>query len=161
MAAAIMISTFGCLNGMILTGARVYYAMALDSYFFAAVGKLSPKYRTPVVSLLAQAIWAAALTLTGTYTELLEYSMFAVVLFNILAILAVFRLRWTRPDWPRPYRAWGYPVIPSIFLTLALFTEWALLTHKTLRSLAGLCIVAMGIPVFYLWRRVGHAEKQR
>jgi APA family basic amino acid/polyamine antiporter len=155
MAAAIMISTFGCMNGLVLAGARVYYAMAKDGLFFSAVGKVNSKYHTPAVSLLVQAIWGALLTLTGTYTELLDYVIFAVVLFYILTIAGIFRLRHTRPDAPRPYRAWGYPVLPLFYIAFASFVEWALLTHKALRSVAGLSIVAIGIPVYYLWRRRG------
>lgn len=161
MAAAIMISTFGCLNGLILAGARVYYAMAKDRLFFSAVGKVNPKYHTPAVSLMVQGFWAALLTLTGTYSELLDYVIFAVVLFYILTILGVFWLRRTRPDTVRPYRAWGYPVLPALYIAFALFVEWTLLTHKAQRSVAGLCIVAVGIPVFYLWRRQRSAPAER
>jgi APA family basic amino acid/polyamine antiporter len=144
---------------MILAGARVYYAMAKDGLFFSAVARVNPKYHTPVVSLLVQALWAALLTLTGTYSELLDYVIFAVVLFYILTIAAVFQLRRTRPHAPRPYRAWGYPVLPALYIGFALFVEWALLTHKTQRSLAGLLIVALGIPAYYLWqRRSTHAQ---
>jgi APA family basic amino acid/polyamine antiporter len=155
MAAAIMISTFGCTNGMVLAGARVYYAMAKDGLFFRSVGKINPRYHTPAVSLLVQAAWASILTLTGTYSELLDYVIFAVVIFYILTIAGIFRLRRTRPDAPRPYRAWGYPVLPLLYIAFASFVELALLTHKTLRSFAGLSIVAIGIPVYYLWRRRG------
>ena len=158
MAAAIMISTFGCTNGMILAGARVYYAMAKDGLFFRSVGKINPKYHTPAVSLLVQAVWASILTLTGTYSELLDYVIFAVVIFYILTIAGIFRLRRTRPDAPRPYRAWGYPVLPLLYIAFASFVELALLTHKTLRSFAGLSIVAIGIPVYYLWRRRGAGD---
>jgi APA family basic amino acid/polyamine antiporter len=157
MAAAIMISTFGCLNGLILAGARVYYAMAKDGLFFRKVARINPKYHTPAISLVVQALWASLLTLSGTYTELLDYVIFAVVLFYILTIAAVFHLRRTRPDAARPYRAWGYPVLPALYILFAFFVEWALLFHKTQRSLAGLGIVALGIPVFYFWRR--HSER--
>jgi len=153
MAAAIMISTFGCTNGMVMAGARVYYAMAKDGLFFRSVGKIHPKYHTPAVSLMVQAAWASILTLTGTYNELLDYVIFAVVIFYILTIAGIFRLRRTRPEAPRPYRAWGYPVLPLLYIAFASFVELALLTHKTLRSFAGLSIVAIGIPVYYLWRR--------
>jgi APA family basic amino acid/polyamine antiporter len=153
MAAAIMISTFGCLNGMILAGARVYYAMAKDGLFFSPVARVNPTYHTPAVSLMVQALWAALLTLTGTYSELLDYVIFAVVLFYILTIVGVFRLRRTRPDALRPYRAWGYPVLPTLYIASALFVEWALLVHKPGRSIAGLLIVMLGIPVYYFWRR--------
>jgi APA family basic amino acid/polyamine antiporter len=158
MAAAIMVSTFGCLNGMILAGARVYYAMAKDGLFFRKVARVNPKYHTPAVSLVVQAVWASLLTLSGTYNELLDYVIFAVVLFYILTIAAVFHLRRTRPEAPRPYRAWGYPVLPALYIAFAFFVEWALLLHKTQRSIAGLCIVALGIPVFYLWRRRAATE---
>lgn len=153
MAAAIVISTFGCINGMSLAGARVYYAMARDRLFFSQVGTVNPKHRTPAVSLLVQAVWASLLTLSGTYSELLDYVIFAVLLFYILTILGLFRLRRTRPDAPRPYRAWGYPVVPVLYIALALFIEWALLTNLPARSLAGLGIVAIGIPIYFLWHR--------
>ncbi len=153
MAAAIMISTFGCMNGMVLAGARVYYAMAKDGLFFRAVGRVDAKHHTPAISLVVQAIWAALLTLSGTYTELLDYVVFAVVLFYALTLAGVFRLRRTHPEAPRPYRAWGYPVVPAIYIAFALFVEWALLTHKPGRSLAGLTIVALGVPVYFLSRR--------
>jgi len=153
MAAAIMISTFGCTNGLTLAGARVYYAMAKDGLFFKSVGEVHSKYHTPAASLMVQAVWAAILTLTGSYNELLDYVIFAVVLFYILTIAGIFRLRRMRPDAPRPYRAWGYPVLPLLYIAFASFVELALLTHKTMRSFAGLSIVAIGIPVYYLWRR--------
>jgi basic amino acid/polyamine antiporter, APA family len=153
MAAAIVISTFGCINGLTLAGARVYYAMAKHGLFFSSVGRVNPKYHTPVVSLVVQAAWAALLTLSGTYNELLEYVVFAVVLFYILTIAGVLWLRHTRPEAPRPYRAWGYPVVPAIYILFATFVEWALLAHKTFRSIAGLCLVGLGIPVYYLWRK--------
>jgi APA family basic amino acid/polyamine antiporter len=155
MAAAIMISTFGCANGLVLAGARVYYAMANDGLFFRSVGKVHPKYHTPAVSLLVSAVWAAILTLTGTYNELLDYVIFAAVLFYILTIVGIFWLRRKRPEAPRPYRVWGYPVLPLLYIAFASFVELALLTHKTLRSFAGLSIVALGIPVYYFWRRRG------
>jgi APA family basic amino acid/polyamine antiporter len=153
MAAAIMISTFGCMNGLILAGARVYYAMAKDGLFFHAVGRVHPKHHTPAVSLAVQAAWAGLLTLTGTYSELLDYVIFAVLLFYVLTLAGVFQLRRTRPLAPRPYKAWGYPALPAIYIAFALFVEWALLTHKPGRSLAGLSIVALGVPVYLLWRR--------
>jgi APA family basic amino acid/polyamine antiporter len=161
MAAAIMISTFGCMNGLILTGARVYYAMAKDGLFFPSVAKVHPTHHTPAVSLGVQAVWAALLTLSGTYSELLDYVIFAVVLFYALTLAGVFQLRRTRPLAPRPYRAWGYPVVPAIYIAFASFVEWALLTHKPGRSLAGLSIVALGVPVYFLWRRKAGARSQQ
>jgi APA family basic amino acid/polyamine antiporter len=153
MAAAIMISTFGCTNGMVMAGARVYYAMAKDKLFFSRVGSVNPKYHTPAVSLMVQGVWATLLTLTGSYNELLDYVIFAVLLFYILTIAGLIRLRRTHPDWPRPYRAWGYPVLPLLYIAFASFVEFALLTHKPLECFAGLGIVALGFPVYYFWRR--------
>jgi basic amino acid/polyamine antiporter, APA family len=160
MAAAIVISTFGCMNGLTLAGARVYYAMAKDGLFFSTVGRVNPKYHTPVVSLMVQAVWAALLTLSGTYNELLEYVVFAVVLFYILTIAGVLWLRHTRPEALRPYRAWGYPIVPAIYILFATFVEWALLAHKTFRSIAGLCLVGLGMPVYYLWRGRGPVARR-
>jgi len=153
MAAAIMISTFGCINGLTLAGARVYYAMAKDGLFFSPVARVNRKYHSPAVSLLFQGVWAALLTLTGSYNDLLNYVIFAVMLFYILTIAGLFWLRRTQPDAARPYRAFGYPMVPAIYILFAIFVEWALLTHKATQSLEGLGIVALGIPVFYLWRR--------
>jgi len=153
MAAAIMISTFGCTNGMLMAGARVYYAMAKDKLFFSRVGTVNRRYHTPAVSLLVQGAWAALLTLTGSYNDLLDYVIFAVLLFYILTIVGLFRLRRTHPDWPRPYRAWGYPILPLVYILFTSFVEFALLTHRPGQSFAGLCIVALGVPVYYLWRR--------
>ncbi|HET8549371.1 MAG TPA: amino acid permease [Bryobacteraceae bacterium] len=153
MAAAIMVSTFGCLNGMILAGARVYYAMALDRLFFRRVGSLDPKHHTPVVSLVVQCVWACALTLTGRYGDLLDYVIFAVLLFYILTIAGVFVLRRRRPDADRPYRAIGYPVLPALYIALAGVIEVLLLLYKPNYTWPGLIIVLLGLPVYWLWRR--------
>jgi basic amino acid/polyamine antiporter, APA family len=159
MAAAIMVSTFGCMNGLILAGARVYYAMSKDGLFFKKVGTVNLKYHTPAVSIVVQGIWAALLTLSGTYNDLLDYVIFSVVLFYILTIGGIFWLRHTRPDAPRPYRAWGYPVLPAVYIIFAIFVEWALLSRKTAHSLTGLLIVAVGIPVYYVWRQKAKASQ--
>ncbi len=153
MAAAIMVSTFGCLNGMILAGARVYYAMALDGLFFRAAGKLDPKRRTPVASLLMQCAWACLLTLTGRYGDLLDYVIFAVLLFYMLTIAGLFVLRRTRPDMERPYRAIGYPVLPALYIVLAGAIEILLLLYKPSYTWPGLVIVMLGIPVYFVWRK--------
>ena len=163
MAAAIVISTFGCNNGLTLAGARVYYAMAKDRLFFSSVAKVNRKYHTPAVSLLVQGVWASLLTLSGTYNQLLNYVIFSAVLFYILTILGLFRLRRARPDWPRPYRAWGYPVLPALYVAFALFVEGALLTEQVTRgqSLAGLGIVALGIPMYLIWRAKSRPTQDR
>jgi APA family basic amino acid/polyamine antiporter len=153
MAAAIMVSTFGCLNGMILAGARVYYAMALDGLFFKPVARLHPTRHTPVVSLAVQCAWACLLTLSGTYSNLLDYVIFAVLLFYMLTIAGVFVLRRTRPDVDRPYRALGYPVLPALYILVAGVVEVLLLVYKPNYTWPGLIIVLLGVPVYYLWRR--------
>ncbi len=151
MAVAIMISTFGCVNGLILAGARVYYAMAKDGLFFRNVGKLHPKYKTPVVSLMVQMVWTCFLCLSGSYGQLLDYIIFAVLVFYILTIIGLFVLRKTRPTAERPYRAVGYPVLPAVYIVMALFIDVVLLRYKPQYTWPGLIIVLLGIPVFYAW----------
>jgi APA family basic amino acid/polyamine antiporter len=153
MAVAILISTFGCNNGLILAGARVYYAMAKDGLFFRRVASLHPKYKTPVVSLVVQAIWTSLLCLSGTYGQLLDYIIFAVLVFYILTIVGLFVLRRTRPEMERPYRAIGYPVLPAIYIVMATFIDIVLLRYKPQYTWPGLIIVLLGIPVYFLWSR--------
>ena len=151
MAVAIMISAFGCNNGLLLAGARVYYAMAKDGLFFRSVGKLHPTYKTPWVSLMVQMLWTAVLCVSGTYNDLLNYVIFAVLVFYILTILGLFVLRRTHPEAERPYRAVGYPVLPAIYIVMALFIDVVLLRYKPQYTWPGLIIVLLGIPVYYLW----------
>jgi APA family basic amino acid/polyamine antiporter len=153
MAAAILISSFGCNNGLILSGARVYYAMAKDGLFFRNVAKLHPKYKTPAVSLMVQMVWACLLCVSGSYGQLLDYIIFAVLVFYILTIVGLFVLRRTRPDAPRPYRAVGYPVLPAIYIVMALFIDVVLLRYKPQFTWPGLIVVLLGIPVYYAWSR--------
>ena len=153
LAAAIMISTFGCVNGMVLAGARVYYAMAVDGLFFRGVAKLDPKHHVPVVSLWWQCAWASGLTLTGRYGDLLDYVIFAVLLFYILTIIGLFVLRRTRPDLQRPYKAVGYPVLPALYIVFAGLIEVLLLRYKPEYTWPGLIIVLLGVPVYFLWKR--------
>jgi APA family basic amino acid/polyamine antiporter len=153
MAAAIMVSTFGCLNGMILAGARVYYAMALDGLFFRQVGVLDPRHHTPVRSLAVQCVWASLLTLTGRYADLLDYVIFAVLLFYMLTIAGLVVLRRTRPEMERPYRAWGYPALPLLYIVAAGLIETLLLLYKPAYTWPGLIIVLLGIPVYFAWRK--------
>ncbi|HSW50515.1 MAG TPA: amino acid permease [Bryobacteraceae bacterium] len=151
MAAAIMVSTFGCINGMVLAGARVYYAMALDGLFFKAAGRLDPIRHTPSVSLVVQCVWACLLTLTGTYSNLLDYVIFAVLLFYMLTVAGIFVLRRKRPDAERPYRALGYPVLPLVYIAMAGLIEALLLIYKPSYTWPGLIIVLLGVPVYYIW----------
>jgi APA family basic amino acid/polyamine antiporter len=153
MAIAIMISGFGCANGLILSGARVYYAMAKDGLFFRNVAKLHPTYKTPAVSLMVQMVWTCILCISGSYGQLLDYIIFAVLVFYILTIFGLFVLRRTHPDAERPYRAVGYPVLPAIYIVMALFIDVVLLRYKPQYTWPGLMIVLLGIPVYFLWTR--------
>ena len=153
MAVAILLSTFGCNNGLILAGARVYYAMAKDGLFFRSVARIHPKYKTPAISLFVQAIWTCILCLSGTYNQLLDYIIFAVLVFYILTIAGLFVLRRTQPNAERPYRALGYPVLPAIYIVMAVFIDIVLLRYKPQYTWPGLIIVLIGIPVYFLWSR--------
>lgn len=157
MALAILVSTFGCNNGLILAGPRVYYAMAKDQLFFDQAGRLHPTWRTPVFGLMAQAIWASALCLTGTYNELLNYVIFAALIFYLLTTVALFRMRRTHAHLDRPVKAFGYPVVPALYILAIAFLLVVLLLDPVQRkfSALGLVIVALGVPVYFLWRRTG------
>ncbi len=154
MAIAIMLSTFGCVNGLVLAGPRVYYAMAKDGLFFRKAGELHPTYRTPIFGLYAQAVWAMLLCLSGTYSELLTYVIFASLLFYFFTTLALFRFRVTQPDLERPVKAFGYPVLPALYMAAVLFLLIVLLVDPIQRkySALGLLIVALGIPIYLAWR---------
>ncbi|HZF07819.1 MAG TPA: amino acid permease [Thermoanaerobaculia bacterium] len=176
MAVAIIISTFGCNNGIILAGARVYYAMAQDGLFFRATGKLNRRH-VPAVGLVIQGIWASLLVLPRTrtweagklvldpktgeavygnlYNALLDYVIFSVLLFYLLTIAGLFVLRKKRPDAPRPYKAFGYPVVPALYMVGAAIITVVLLLYKTQTTWPGLLIVLTGIPVYFLWHRRG------
>ena len=153
MAAAIAISCFGCNNGLILAGARIYYAMSKDGLFFRGVGGVNAR-RAPGVALWVQCGWASLLCLSGTYSQLLDFLIFAVLIFYILTLSGLFVLRWKRPDAPRPYRAIGYPVLPALYLVMAVFIEVQLLRYKPQYTWPGLIIVLLGMPVYFLWRRI-------
>ena len=153
MAGAIMLSGFGCANGLILAGARVYYAMAKDGLFFRNVAKLHPTYKTPVMSLMVQMVWTCILCVSGSYGQLLDYIIFAVLVFYILTIFGLFVLRRTHPEAQRPYKAIGYPVLPAIYIVMALFIDVVLLRYKPQYTWPGLMIVLLGIPVYYFWSR--------
>jgi APA family basic amino acid/polyamine antiporter len=153
MAAAILISTFGCANGLTLAGARVYYAMSRDGLFFKQVGRLHPRYHTPVAGLLVQALWTAVLCLSGSYSQLLDYIIFAVLVFYILTIAGLFVLRRKWPAAPRPYRALGYPVLPGLYIVMATWICIVLLRYKPQYTWPGLVLVLIGIPVYFLWSR--------
>ena len=155
MASAILISTFGCNNGLILAGSRVYYAMARDRLFFKRAAKLNVNH-VPATALIVQAIWTSLLCLTGTYGQLLDFVIFAALIFYVLTTIGLFILRSTRPDAERPYRAIGYPVLPALYIVLAATVAIVLLIADKTRAqaLSGLVLVALGVPVYFLWRRM-------
>ncbi len=175
MAVAIMVSTFGCNNGLILAGARVYYAMARDRLFFKATGRLN-RHNVPAVGLALQGLWTALLVLPRTrlrdsvsgaplldasgvpqygnlYSNLLDYVVFAVLIFYVLTIAGLFVLRRKRPEAERPYRAFGYPLVPALYLVAATIILFVLLCYKTATTWPGLVLVLAGVPVYLLWRR--------
>jgi APA family basic amino acid/polyamine antiporter len=163
MAGAIMISTFGCVNSLVLAGPRVYYAMAQDGLFLRSAATLN-KAKVPGRSLLVQGFWACALVLprtfnTGTgqygnlYSNLLDYVISAALIFYILTIAGVIRLRVIKPNMERPYRAWGYPVIPLVFIVGAIVILVALFSYRPASTWPGLLIVLFGVPVYYAIRR--------
>lgn len=153
MAVFVILSTFGCNNGLILSGARVYYAMAGDGLFFKKVGNLNAN-AVPARALWIQAIWASGLCLSGTYGQLLDYVVFAVLIFYVLTILGIFILRKKRPDAERPYKAFGYPIIPALYILIAVLIMVILLIYKPIFTWPGLIIVVIGIPVYYIWKAV-------
>jgi APA family basic amino acid/polyamine antiporter len=155
MAVAIMISTFGCNNGLILSGARVYYAMAVDNLFFKSAAVLHPQYKTPAVALIVQAVWTCVLCLSGTYGQLLNFVIFAAVAFYLVTAIALFALRRKRPDLPRPVRAPGYPWLPAIYVVLTGLISVNLLLEPATQtySFLGLALVVLGVPVYYGWRK--------
>ena len=155
MAIAIMISTFGCNNGLILSGARVYYAMARDNLFFKSAANLHPTYKTPALALIVQAIWTCVLCLSGTYGQLLNFVIFAAVVFYTVTAIGIFRLRQKRPDIPRPVKAPGYPYLPALYIGLTGLIAVDLLVQDSTRTYAflGLILVLLGVPVYFGWRR--------
>ncbi len=152
MAVLIMISTFGCNNGLILSGARAYYAMASDKLFFRSAATLN-KNDVPSRSLWMQAAWASVLCLSGRYGDLLDYVVFAVLIFYVLTIIGIIKLRRTRPDLPRPIKAVGYPILPALYIVIALGICVSLLIYKPNYSWPGLIIVATGVPVYLFWSK--------
>jgi APA family basic amino acid/polyamine antiporter len=166
MAVVILVSTFGCNNGLILAGARALYAMSRDRLFFRGAGDLNARH-APAWGLVIQGIWAAILVLPRTvttgpdgtvvygnlYGDLLTYVISAALIFYALTIAAVFRLRKTRPDAERPYRAFGYPVVPALYIVGALVILVVLFVYQTKQTWPGLMLVASGLPVYFLWKR--------
>jgi APA family basic amino acid/polyamine antiporter len=154
MAVLILVSTFGCMNGMILAGARVYYAMSGDGLFFRPAGTLNAQ-GVPRNGLIIQCGWACFLTLSGTYGDLLDYVIFAALLFYVLTVAGLFVLRRKQPLAERPYRAFGYPLVPALYCVFATLIAVDLLVSAKTRpnTWPGLLIVLAGVPVYFLWRK--------
>ncbi len=159
-AALVMISTFGCINGLILSGGRVYYAMAKDRLFFKQAAHLN-RNDVPANALAFQGVWACVLVLSGSYSELLDYVMFATVIFYILTIIGIFILRQTKPDALRPYRVWGYPVLPALYILLGIGFCLSALQNKPWYALSGLGIVLAGIPIYYAIRATLKSQPEK
>jgi APA family basic amino acid/polyamine antiporter len=172
MAGAIIVSTFGCNNGLILAGSRVAYAMAKDGLFFRATGKLNAK-GVPGTALIYQCVWivvlillrtrrvdaAGAVTFGNLYSNLLDYVVFAALMFYVLTIVSVFVLRSKRPDAERPYKAFGYPIVPLLYIIAASVILLVLLFYRTETAGWSLVIVLLGLPVYWLWsRRSGESK---
>jgi APA family basic amino acid/polyamine antiporter len=153
--ATIMISIFGCLSASILFGPRVYYAMAQDHCFFRSMKFIHPRFRVPTRAIVWQGIWSSLLCLSGTYQDLYEYVVFALVIFWGATGLAVIILRYKQPGVPRPYRAWGYPVLPLLFVLINLGVFVNTIRAQPLQSLIGLAILLAGLPAFLYWKSKG------
>lgn len=148
-AATVVISTFGCNNAAILAGARLLFAMGRDGVFLRPVAKIHPTHRTPHVAILALTVWSSALALSGTYEQLFTYVMFSSILLHLLGAVALFRMRRTRPDHPRPYRVWGYPAVPAFFIAASTAFVVNTLVERPHESIAGLGLLALGLPVYW------------
>ncbi len=150
---AILVSTFGCVNGLILGGARVLFAMARDGLFFRAAGRIDPVRQTPQGALVLQGVWSVVLALSGSYDRLLTYVTFASLAFNALTVAGLFVLRRTRADVPRPYRTWGYPLTPALYLLGAAFFLVYIFIGDPVDSCLGLALVALGLPAYVVFQR--------
>jgi basic amino acid/polyamine antiporter, APA family len=151
--AAVLVSTFGCLSSTILYTSRIYQPMAEDGLFFRSLARIDPRHRVPVASLWAQTAWSLVLTFSGTYSQLYTYVIFASVVFHAMTAAAVFVFRARRPDHPRPYRTWGYPAVPALFILACLLLIGNTLKESPTESLIGLGLVALGLPAYWVFRR--------
>lgn len=158
---AAMISIFAALNGSILTGARVPYAAARDGLFFRPAARVHPAFRTPGVSILMLSAWSAVLVMSGKYEQLFDFVIFGSWLLYAMATAAVFVLRRRRPDLPRPYKTFGYPAVPLLFLAGALVLEISTLWTKPRESLAGISLILLGLPFYFYWRSRGSGRDRR
>lgn len=160
-AATILMSTFGTVNGNTLTAPRIYFAQARDGLFFRAFGKVHPVFETPYVAIIGQGIWCAVLALTGSYAQLIAYATITFWIFYAMTAAGLLMLRRTRPDAARPYRMWGYPVTPVLFIAVAMMVVVAGFVAAPATSAIGVGIVAAGVPAYYMWRRAAATDAGR
>jgi len=151
--AAVIFSVIGALNGVILCTPRVYYAMAKDKLFFKKVAQLHPRFRTPGFAILIQAIWASVLVLSGTFEQLITFVMFAIIVFWMVTAASIFKFRKKYPEMLRPYKTWGYPIIPIVFILATLGIIINTIIEHPQESLTGIGIIIIGIPVYFFWQR--------
>jgi APA family basic amino acid/polyamine antiporter len=152
-ASTVVLSTFGCNTAAILAGSRLLYAMAADGVFLPAARRVHPRYRTPHVAILGLTVWSIVLALSGTYEQLFTYVMFTSILFSIAGGIALFVLRRTKPAHPRPYRTWGYPIVPIVFIIGSMAFVANTLMERPMESLAGLGLLALGLPAYWYWQQ--------
>jgi APA family basic amino acid/polyamine antiporter len=152
-ASTVVVSTFGNNVAAMLAGSRLLFGMASDGLFFPSCRRVHARYRTPHVAIVALTIWSAVLALSGSYEQLFTYVMFASILFSVAAGLALFKLRRDRPEHPRPYRTWGYPVVPMLFIAGSAAFVLNTLVERPVESLAGLGLLALGLPAYWYWSR--------
>jgi APA family basic amino acid/polyamine antiporter len=157
----VLVSVLGALNGAIFAGPRVYYALARDRLFFKRVAKIHPRFQTPSFAILLQALWASILALTGSFEQLFTFAMFVGILFWIAAAASVFTLRKKFPDLPRPYKTWGYPLVPMVFIITLSGVLLSALLKRPVQSLTGLGITMIGIPVYYWWKKKIHMDNKQ
>jgi basic amino acid/polyamine antiporter, APA family len=158
-ALTVVVSTFGNNGAALLAGSRLLFAMASDGVFLPAARRVHPRYRTPHIAIVALTVWSSVLALSGTYEQLFTYVMFASILFSVAAGVALFRLRYTMPEQPRPYRTWGYPIVPLVFVGGSLAFVVNTLVERPTESLLGLGLLALGLPAYWYWGSA--AEKDR
>ena len=150
-----IVSIGASISAMVWAGPRIYYAMACDGVFLRAAARVHPRHRTPVFAIMAQAVWSSVLVLSGTLSQLVEYTGFAVVLFAAVAVMSVFVLRCREPDAPRPFRAWGYPLAPGFFVLASALMVVYQLWNSPVTSMWGLGVILAGFPIYWLFARQG------
>src|SRR4029079_17578992 len=158
-ALTVVVSTFGNNGSALLAGSRLLFALACDGVFLPIASRVHPRYRTPHVAIVALASWASLLALSGTYEQLFTYVMFASSLLHMIGAVGLFRLRRTRPDLPRPYRVWGYPFVPLIFILASGAFVLNTLIERPTQSLAGLAFLALGLPVYWYSKRTSSTKR--